>query len=560
MKRRIMKRQLLTITIAVFSIIIAQAQPASVKNAAKSVFSLTTFRADGSLLASSHGIFIGDNGEAVSDLTPFIGASKAVVIDQKGNKMNVSRMLGINEIYDIARFRVDGKTTPATLAQATVPTGGKTWLVGYGVKNPSIVETTVKSQETFMEKYNYYIISMNAPDNTTACPFVNENGEVIGLLQVSNTSFDTHATDARFGSSLSLSALSFSDSRIRQIGIPMALPEEKSQAQLLLMMAGQSGDSLKYEATISDFIERFPTMIDGYEAKARFRANSMQFEEADNIMKEAIKKIDNKDEAHYNYSKLIYDKLIYNNEKYEPWTLEKAMDEANQAYALNALPLYMHHIGQLTFSQGEYQKAYDVFMKLYEDKQFSNPELLYESARCKEMLDAPATEIIQLLDSAINTTDTLRILEAAPYFLERANILVKTDSFRQAVLDYTRYEILMQGRVSAQFYYLREQAEVKGRLFQQALSDIAHAIILDAREPLYYAEMASLQIRLNMSDKAEETAQRCIEIAPDYPDAYLLLGLAQVRNGKKEIGLSNMQKSKEMGNTQADGLIQKYSK
>ena len=401
---------------------------------------------------------------------------------------------------------------------------------------------------------------MNAPDNTTACPFVNENGEVIGLLQVSNTSFDTHATDARFGSSLSLSALSFSDSRIRQIGIPMALPEEKSQAQLLLMMAGQSGDSLKYEATISDFIERFPTMIDGYEAKARFRANSMQFEEADNIMKEAIKKIDNKDEAHYNYSKLIYDKLIYNNEKYEPWTLEKAMDEANQAYALNALPLYMHHIGQLTFSQGEYQKAYDVFMKLYEDKQFSNPELLYESARCKEMLDAPATEIIQLLDSAINTTDTLRILEAAPYFLERANILVKTDSFRQAVLDYTRYEILMQGRVSAQFYYLREQAEVKGRLFQQALSDIAHAIILDAREPLYYAEMASLQIRLNMSDKAEETAQRCIEIAPDYPDAYLLLGLAQVRNGKKEIGLSNMQKSKEMGNTQADGLIQKYSK
>ena len=75
-----MKRQLLTITIAIFRIIIAQAQPASVKNAAKSVFSLTTFRADGSLLASSHGIFIGDNGEAVSDLTPFIRVNRDIFL------------------------------------------------------------------------------------------------------------------------------------------------------------------------------------------------------------------------------------------------------------------------------------------------------------------------------------------------------------------------------------------------------------------------------------------------------------------------------------------------
>ncbi|MBR1402073.1 MAG: hypothetical protein IJ604_05685 [Prevotella sp.] len=555
-----MKRLLSTLSATLFCFFLAEAQPAAVKNAAKSVFSLTTFRADGSVLASSHGIFVGENGEAISDLTPFLGASKAVVIDQKGNKMDVSRLLGINEIYDMARFRVDGKTTPAVLAQNAITTGNKTWLVGYGIKNPTITETTVKSTEKFMEKYNYYIISMNAPDNTIACPFVNENGEVVGLLQISNTSFDTHATDARFGNSLTLSALSYSDACIRQIGIPIAMPEEKNQAQLLLMMAGQSGDSLKYESAINDFIEKFPGMNDGYEAKARLRANNMLFEEADEIMKDAIKKCESKDEAHYNYSKLIYDKLLYNNNIYEPWTIDKAMEEANQAYTQNPLPLYLHHIGQLTFSKGEYQNAYDIFMKLYEDKLFSNPELLYESARCKEMMDAPAPEIIALLDSAINTTDTLRFRETAPYFLERANIYMKTDSFRLAVMDYTRYEILMQGRVSAQFYYLREQAEVKGRLFQQALSDIARAIIMDPREALYYAEMASLQIRLNMSDKAEETAQRCVEVAPDYPEGYLLLGLAQVKNGKKEIGIENMQKSKDMGNTQAEGLIQKYNK
>ena len=59
------------------------AQPAAVKNVAKSVFTLTTFRADGSLLASSHGVFVSETGEAVSDLKPFLGAARAVVIDQK---------------------------------------------------------------------------------------------------------------------------------------------------------------------------------------------------------------------------------------------------------------------------------------------------------------------------------------------------------------------------------------------------------------------------------------------------------------------------------------------
>ena len=57
------------------------AQPNPVKQAAKSVFTLTTFRPDGSLLASSHGVFIGSQGEAISDLTPFLGAKRAVVVD-----------------------------------------------------------------------------------------------------------------------------------------------------------------------------------------------------------------------------------------------------------------------------------------------------------------------------------------------------------------------------------------------------------------------------------------------------------------------------------------------
>ena len=80
------------------------AQPAPVKQAAKSVFTLTTFRADGSLLASSHGVFIGNQGEALSDLTPFLGARRAVVVDANGKQMNVERILGVNDMYDMCRY------------------------------------------------------------------------------------------------------------------------------------------------------------------------------------------------------------------------------------------------------------------------------------------------------------------------------------------------------------------------------------------------------------------------------------------------------------------------
>ncbi|MBQ9222841.1 MAG: tetratricopeptide repeat protein, partial [Prevotella sp.] len=102
--------------------------------------------------------------------------------------------------------------------------------------------------------------------------------------------------------------------------------------------------------------------------------------------------------------------------------------------------------------------------------------------------------------------------------------------------------------------------EVKGRLYQQALRDIARAILLDPKEPLYYAEMASLQLRVNMADKALQTAERCVAIAPEYSEGYLLLGLAQIHTNDKEKGLANLRKAQEMGNEQAQALIDKYGK
>lgn len=537
-----------------------KAQTSAVKNAAKSVFKLTTYNADGSVLATSNGVFVGNNGEAISDLKPFIGAAKATVTDTKGREMNVERIMGINDLYDVAKFMVNGKTTPLTIAQSASTSGSQAWLVGYAKKSPTITAATVKSVETFMDKYSYYIFSLTAPENTNACPFVNSEGQVIGIMQPSTTSSDIHATDAKFIVDLQTSGLSIEDETMKKIGIPIALPSDKDQALLTLMMAAQTNDSIKHAAIVSDFISQYPTSVDGYTAQAQIYVNANEFDKAAKEMETAIKKAEKEDEAHYNYSKIIYEKEVYkSNIPYEPWSLDKAYDEINKAYAINPQPSYQHQQALIIYAKGDYQKAYDMFMNLTKTS-IRNPELFYSASQCKQMLKAPAKEVIALLDSAINNTDTLRIREAAPYFLARAEAYMTTDSFRQAVFDYTRYEILVNGNVNSNFYYIREQAEVKAKLYQQALIDITNAIALNPKEPTYYAEKSSLELRVKMVDDAIKTASRCIELAPEYADGYLLLGLAQITKGNKTEGLANLEKAKQLGHIQAQEMIDKYSK
>lgn len=538
----------------------SKAQPSAVKNAAKSVFKLTTYNADGTVLSTSHGVFVGNNGEAISDLKPFIGASKAIVTDSKGREMNVERIMGVNDIYDVAKFKVNGKTIPLNVAQSASASGSQAWLVSYAEKSPTITAATVKNVETFMDKYSYYIFSLAVPENTNASPFVNSEGQVIGIMQPSTTSTDIHATDAKFITELQTTGLSVEDETMKKIGIPPSLPTDKSQALLTLMMAAQANDSIKHAAIVSDFINQYPTSVDGYTAQAQIYIDANDFESAEKEMETAIKKVENKDEAHYNYSKIIYNKEVYKSDiPYAAWNLDKAFEEINKAYAINPQPSYQHQQALITYAKGEYQKAYDMFMDLTKTS-IRNPELFYNASQCKQMLKAPMKEVIALLDSAITTTDTLRLREAAPYFLARAEAYVTTDSFRQAVFDYTRYEILVNGNVNANFYYIREQAEVKAKLYQQALIDISTAIMLAPKEPTYYAEKASLELRVNMMDDAIKTATKCIELAPEYADGYLILGLAQINKGDKANGMSNLEKAKELGHVQAQAMIEKYSK
>lgn len=233
-------------------------------------------------------------------------------------------------------------------------------------------------------------------------------GQVIGLLQMSQTSFDTHACDAAFARSLSANGFSLNDANYQQIGIPQAMPTDENQARLMLVMATQAKDSLKYVAATNDFLELFPAATDGYNNRALIEAGAQQWANADETMKNCIRKANDKDEAHYNYAKMMYNYAASGLH----WSLDEALAEANEAYKAKPLPIYQHLQAQIIYAKGDYQQALNIFEQLSKDKNFNTPELLYEQAQCKHSLKAPGEEVIVLLDSAINTTDTLRFTEA----------------------------------------------------------------------------------------------------------------------------------------------------
>ena len=533
----------------------AQAQSANVQKVLKSVFSLTTFKKDGSLLASGRGVFVGTNGEAVSTWAPFVGADSAIVIDANGNKHTVDVIYGASEVYDLCKFKVNAITTPAPAAKTQMTVGARAWLVQYSTGRAQTSALKVKKAEPFMTDCYFYQYDGQPENIHVGCPVTNEKGEVMGLLQHSKLSGDYNSVDVRLAETFKTTGLSVNEPILKQTTIRMALPDKQDQALLMLMLeAGQTSPS-RYLRYVEDFIHKFPKSVEGYVSKAEFYLAQNDFGKANATMQTALSMADKKDEAHYNLAKLIYQKEIKQaNMPYPQWNLDLALAETNRAYALNPLPLYKHLEAQIVYFKGEYAKAYEQFMALTKTN-LRNGELFYEAAQCKQQLKAPFAEILTLLDSAVTAQDAHL---SAPYVLARGTALHGAQQYKKAMADYNRYDSLMLGRASHDFYYTRALCEVQLRQFQQALNDFAHAIVLNRAEPTYYAELAQLQLRVNQKDDAVATADLGLRIAPNYPDLYLIKGLALVNDNKKNEGLAALNKAKELGDTRADDLIKKY--
>ena len=558
-KNNRMKKISITFLLAFAAILTLLAAP-STGDIKKSIFTLTTYNADGSIRSTGcYGAFINTTGEAVGPWSPFAGAAKATATDISGKTYNVETLMGANELYDVCRFRVNTKSLPLTQAKTQAKEGNSVWLPSVDGKKVETIEMKIVRTEQFMDKYAYYILPTTDKVYAAGLPFVNSDGQLLGLLQKSATSDELHATDIHFFKDLHVNGLSINDPIYQQTGIRLEMPADKKDAMVMLIMAHDQQDSAKYASYIEDFIRLFPNETDGYSARAQQKVNAGDFDGADKDMKTAVSKADNKAEAHAEYARIIYQKMVYSPDTlYKGWTLDKALEEAQQAYSLTPDPAYRHREAQIIFSQGDYKTALDIFTQLTQTPLRQNGEIFYEAAQCKTQLQAPKTEIIALLDSAIASCPQPVNPIAAPYILARGGVYAQMGDYRKALADYNVYDTLMAGRATSDFYYTRYQCEMDAKQFQQALNDLAHAAVISQYNPYYVAELASLQLRFNRYEDAIQAANVCIIQDPNSSDAYIIKGIALILSDKKTEGIECLQKAKELGDERAQGYIDKY--
>ncbi len=554
-----MKRILLLLPFCFFTLLTITAQPSWTKKAGKAVFTLKTFDDNGTMLSSANGVFVSPQGEALSCYTPFKGAARAVVIDADGKEHAVQYMLGASEMYDVAKFKVEVKKA-ATLPVAAkgLTQGEQTWMLSYRAQKVP-TSGVVRKAEIFAAEYEYYTISMPVNEVLEGSPLCDAQGQVVGLMQRQAVQGDTlqYAVSARFADSLRITGLSINDPALKATSIKKDIPQNLDQAVLSLYFGASVLDSATYATLISDFIERFPTAPDGYQYRAQEAFAYGDYAAAQQDMEHAIQLSSHKDEPHFVYSRMIFQKeTLPKSTPYEPWSLNVALQEVRQAIALNELPGYKQHEAHILFAMKQYQQASDIYVDLVQTK-LRSAELFYEASRCREMLRDTVGQLA-LLDSALSVFPQPLNRAAAPYLLLRAQVRLTASRYRDAVADLNDYEKLMTAQLTANFYHLRHQAEIGGKLYQLALNDINRAIEIEPKNDFYLSEKASLQVRVGLYEEAKTTARELIALAPDQSDGYLFLGLSLCLAGQREEGLQQLQKALDMGDTQAAELMERF--
>ena len=545
--------------------------PKWVEKAKRAVFSVVTYDKNDKMLNTGNGFFVSEDGLALSDYTLFKGAERAVVITSEGKQMPVSLILGANDMYDVIKFRVaiTEKKVPALIVAKTAPAvGADAWMLPYSTqKSIACVTGKVKDVSKVAGEYHYYTLSMHMKDKMVSCPVMTEEGEVFALAQKSSgadTATICYAVDANFAMAQSVSAFSFGDMTLKNIGIKKALPDTEEEALVFLFMVSSQVSQDEYAQLLDDFIAEYPNSADGYMRRATnqlYRSKddaSMEKVEAD--MDKALSVAQKKDDLYYNRAKLIYNYMLSNPEKpYKDWSYDRAADEIRKAIALQELPVYVQVEGDILFAKQDYPAALACYEKVNQSD-LASAATFFSAAKTKELMKAPAEEVLALMDSCMTHFNEPYTEEAAPYLLERAQARMNANQARAAMLDYDAYYKTVNGKVNDVFYYYREQAALKAKQFQRALNDLEKAIELNPKDLTYRAELAVVNIRVGRNEEALKILQDALAIDPKYAEAYRLMGIAQLQMKKKQEACQSFAKAKDLGDPNVDELIEKHCK
>ena len=511
-------------------------------------------------MTETQGVFSDEKGTILTEYDALKHATRAVAVDAGGKEYPVKEILGASAMYNVVKMQIQlekGKITFLNPADNPSAPQSTVYILPYAKagKNAGCTEGSIEKVDTFKNQYNYYTIGNPSNERLKNSAVLNEKGQMIGILQLAaKGDKNAFVIDSRFIADMKIKPMDAGNNDLKAIYIKKALPESEEDALTYLYLLDRK-DSSSYMACVDEFIQKFPKNSSGRVLKAEQLIETGHYNEADRVYEEALNTDGiNKDEIYFSKSRSIYAiNLSKTYNKYNDWDMEKALAEAGNAYSANPLPIYTQQEANCLFVLKRYDEARDKFLSL-KNTNLRSADNFLNAAQCN-IIQNKEENVLELLDSALACYSTPYPPAAANTILIRANELAKAGKNREAVIGMTDYERLANGNLNANFYYNREQLGVKARMYPQALSDIEKAIMLEPKEPLYYAEAAALNYRVGQLDDAIEYGKKAIGIDEKFPDPYRIVGVCYNQKGNKAEARKYLQKAVDLGDTLAAGII-----
>lgn len=527
----------------------AQKLPKKVGKARQSVASIITFK-DGVVLGNGTAMFVGDKGDVLVSYSLLCGADSAVVVDTKGKTRTVIGIVGLDNLYDCAKVRVayDKKIAYFPVSRSNTVEGDQLYIISYGKKNSGAVEAAKIMKVDSLYSHAYYTFDIPMQDRFVSLPVVNVEGELVAVVQPAATGDSCcYAVGATVTDKLVTTSVTYGKGIHYNMGIRTLLPGDKENALSCMYMQTMIGDSISYRNAINDYIALFPESHEGYMCDAEHKAvYCSDMAMAEKSWEKALSLAVKPSEVYFGKAKVLNTLMLAGDSLIN---VDIILEQLDKAIAIDNDPMYVAYKADLLLAAGRHADAYECYIRVsFTD--LRSADIFARASQCKGALKE-YDKAVELMDSAINLIGENEQVAASPYILTRALLKYSAGRYREAVFDYYKYEEIMGSVFNANFYYLRSQAEVKAKMYQQALNDLEKAISIEPSNDALYIEKGILCYGLGIFDDGIEVLESALEIVPDSPDAHFLLGLIYTKTDKIDLAKEHMQKAIESGHPEA---------
>ncbi len=94
--------------------------------------------------------------------------------------------------------------------------------------------------------------------------------------------------------------------------------------------------------------------------------------------------------------------------------------------------------------------------------------------------------------------------------------------------------------------------------FSAAIHDLSKSVDLDYRCANAYFDLSEIYLEVGDYNNALANADKCVRVSRNKPEGYRLRGVAQFKLGKNESALSDLKRAIELGDEDAQFLMQHY--